>query len=134
MKLKYISLIVPAITVFVMSGCNLFSTTQEGPCEGSLTLENPIPDTTVAVGDTVAIDLTNPPVFKSTKNDISYSFSGLQGITRIRLNLVDNPNDNNKNSLLLIRGISKGDVRIELIALSECLENTTTINITVTAQ
>jgi hypothetical protein len=103
----------------------------EGPCEGTLVLTNPISDVTVAVGDTVYIDLANPPVFDSSKGRISYDINGILGITNIRLNLIDNPLDDNKNTLLLINGINKGVASIELNAFSGCLENKTTIHITI---
>lgn len=105
---------------------------ERGPCTGSLTLEDPIPDTTVAVGDTLFIDLANPPLFVSSEGRVSYSVNSIQGVTNIRANLIDNPNDGNKNTLFLIAGINQGESILELVANSDCLENNTTLNLTIT--
>jgi hypothetical protein len=45
---------------------------------------------------------------------------------------MENPNDNQRLSILLIIGESVGEAILELEANSGCLENQTTINITVT--
>ena len=118
--------------VLLVAGCNIFGTGQSGRCEGSLTLEHPIPDTTVAVGDTLFIDLANPPVFVSSKSEISYAFEVLTGLSHVDLNRMENPNDGGNFSLLLIIGEAKGEARAELQANSSCLENSLTFNIIVT--
>ncbi|MAO64411.1 MAG: hypothetical protein CL666_05380 [Balneola sp.] len=127
MKRTPLILLLLLATAVLLSNC-----TQSGPCEGSLILENPIPDTTVAVGDTLFIDLTNPPVFVSSEGRISYHFNGIQGATNIRLNLVDNPNDDDKNTLFLIYGLNQGESILELKASSSCLENSQLLKITIT--
>ncbi len=106
----------------------LANCTQSGPCTGSLTLENPIPDITVAVGDTVLIDLTNPPVFVSTEGRVSYSLDQLSGYIAISTSITYSLYG--ENPLLRIEGLDSGDAIIELRASSECLENHTTIKIT----
>ena len=57
-------------TLLIATAVLLSNCTADGPCEGSLTLENPIPDVTVAVGDTVFIDLADPPVFVSSEGRV----------------------------------------------------------------
>ena len=118
-----------ASVVFTLQNC-----TQSGPCEGSLTLENPIPDTTVAVGDTLFIDLTDPPVFVSSKGRVSYSFSVISGLRNIDLNRLANPNDGGDYTLFIIIGESVGEAIAELGAGSGCLENATTFNVNVNEQ
>lgn len=110
----------------------LYSCTQSGPCEGSLTLENPLTDTTVAVGDTLFIDLTDPPVFVSSEGRVSYSFEVLSGLTNVDLNRMANPNDEGNYTLFLIIGEAEGDAIAELRAKDGCLENSTTFNINIT--
>jgi hypothetical protein len=85
-------------TAVLLSNC-----TQSGPCEGSLTLENPLPDTTVAVGDTLFIDLTDPPVFVSSEGEVTYDYSIESGVTNSNMNLIGN-----KGSILTITGRAVG--------------------------
>lgn len=110
----------------------LISCTQSGPCEGSLILENPIPDTTVALGDTLFIDLTDPPVFVSSEGRVSYDSEVLTGLSHVDLNFISNLNDNGDFSLFLIIGESTGEAIAELKATDGCLENSLNFNITVT--
>jgi hypothetical protein len=119
-----------ATAALLLYGCLLGP--EREPCTGRLILENPIPDTTVAIGDTLFIDLATPPVFVSSEGRVSYSLNRIQGNTNIRVNLIDNPNDGNKNTLFLIAGINQGESIIELGANSGCLENSVTFNITTT--
>ncbi|SMO94190.1 hypothetical protein [Gracilimonas mengyeensis] len=118
-----------APVVLLLQNCS-----QSGPCKGSLTLENPIPDTTVAVGDTLFIDLTDPPVFVSSKGRVSYSFDVISGLRNIDLNRLANPNDRGDYTLFIIIGESVGEAIAELRAGSGCLENETTFNVNVKEQ
>lgn len=93
---------------------------------------NPIPDVTVAVGDTVHIDLANPPVFVSSGGRVSYDFGLQSGLLNVDLNRMPNPKDNGKYTLLLVIGERKGTAIAELRAISGCLENATFFNIIVT--
>lgn len=123
----------PLILFLLLATAVLLSTcTQSGPCEGSLTLENPIPDTTVAVGDTLFIDLTDPPVFVSLEGRVSYSFGVLSGLSNVDLNRMANPNDDGNYTLFLVIGEAEGEAIAELRAKNGCLENSLTFNITVT--
>jgi len=124
----------PILFALAIAGLLLYSCTRSGPCEGSLRLENPIPDTTVAVGDTLFIDLANPPVFVSSEGQISYIPSVMQGQMNVDVIQMENPNDNQRLSILLIIGESVGEAILELEANSACLENQTTFNVTVKAQ
>ena len=121
----------PLIPVFILVVFLAASCTSSGPCNGSLTLENPIPDTTVAVGDTLFVDLTDPPVFASSKGRISYSFGVLSGVSNVDLNRMANPNDEGDFTIFLVIGETEGEATAELRATSGCLENSTTFNITI---
>jgi len=127
--MKYLNIL--TLFALAIAGLLLYSCTRSGPCEGLLRLENPIPDTTVAVGDTLFIDLVNPPVFVSSEGNITFIPSIKRGSNHININKMENPNDNQRLSILLIIGESVGDAVLELQAASGCLENQTTINITV---
>jgi len=118
-----------ATAALLLYGCLLGP--EREPCTGRLILENPIPDTTVAVGDTLFIDLANPPTFVSTEGRVTYATSVLQGSGNVDTNIKSNSNDNGNFTLLLVSGESEGEGLIEIRAFSECLENQTTINITV---
>ena len=114
----------------LLYGC--FLGPEREPCTGRLIVENPIPDTTVAVGDTLFIDLAYPPAFVSSEGNITYIPSIKQGSNYVNINKMENPNDNQRLSILLIIGESFGDAILELGANSGCLENSTTFNVTVT--
>jgi hypothetical protein len=118
-----------AIAVFIIA--LLASCAMEGPCEGTLVLTNPISDVTVAVGDTVYIDLSNPPVFVSSKGRVSYFPEVLTGLSNVDVHYKANPNDQGNFTLLLVIGEAKGNASAKLSAVSNCLENSTTFNITV---
>lgn len=115
------------VCALILSTC-----TAEGPCTGSMRLVNPIPDVTVAVGDTVHIDLANPPVFVSTGGRISYLPTLQSGYLNVEVNRVVNPGDDGKLSILRIIGIVVGEAKVELHATSGCLENRIVMNISVT--
>lgn len=110
----------------------LTNCTQSGPCEGSLTLGNPLPDTTVAVGDTLFIDLASPPLFETSGEKITYDYEITLGTVNADLSIIENPNDENNYTLLLVMGITEGEAIAQLIAKDGCLENSLTFNITVT--
>ena len=117
-----------ATASLLLYGCILGP--ERGSCEGSLTLENPIPDTTVAVGDTLLIDLTNPPVFVSSKGRVSYSYSILTGIQNVDLSVIADPNDA-EGRLLIIVGETTGEAMVEILASSGCLENSQKLDINI---
>jgi hypothetical protein len=109
----------------------LASCSAEGPCKGTLVLTNPISDVTVAVGDTVFIDLSNPPVFVSSKGRVSYFYNIKAGVLDVNLNVRENPI--NENSLELeIVGRRVGVAIVELLASASCMENSYIFNITIT--
>ena len=115
------------ITVLLIATAVLLSNcTADGLCEGSLTLENPIPDVTLAVGDTLFIDLTNPPVFVSSEGRVSYDYSIVTGASNSNMNLIGNT-----GSTLTITGISDGESILELRAVSGCLENSQILTINI---
>lgn len=133
MLLKYPKipfLLAIATATLLLYGC--FLGPEREPCTGRLILENPISDTTVAVGDTLFIDLSNPPVFVSSEGRVSYDSQVLTGLSHVDLNFISNPNDDGYFSLFLIIGESVGKPTAELKAFSDCLENSTTFNITIT--
>jgi hypothetical protein len=113
----------------ILYGC--FLGPEREPCTGRLVLENPIPDTTVAVGDTLFIDLANPPVFVSTEGEITYSYSVITSGLYINPAIVANPDDNNNFTNLMIIGLKKGKATTELKAVDGCLENSIKFNTTV---
>lgn len=113
-----------------IAGLLLYSCTRSGPCEGALRLENPIPDTTVAVGDTLFIDLADPPVFVSSEGRVSYSYSILTGIQNVDLSVIADPNDA-EGRLLIIVGETIGEAMIEILASSGCLENSQKLNLNI---
>ena len=124
-------LVAIATGALLLYGCILGPEIKDEPCTGRLVLENPIPDTTVAVGDTLFIDLAEPPVFVSSEERISYLPSVKQRQKRVHVNLIPNSNNNERLTILTITGESVGKVMAELMASSGCLENSTTFNITV---
>lgn len=119
-----------ATAALLLYGCILGP--EREPCTGRLILENPIPDTTVAVGDTLFIDLANPPVFVSTEGTVTYSPNQRSGFLNINVNRIANPDDNDELTLLRIIGKEMGEAILQLEANSGCLENQTTITINVT--
>jgi hypothetical protein len=112
----------------------LLASCSEKPCEGTLVLTNPIPDVTVAVGDTVYIDLANPPVFVSSEGRVSYDYQVYIGTLNANLNMTKNASDNNNFTLLLVIGRSVGVAVAELLPNDGCLENKTTFNINIIGQ
>lgn len=127
------SLLAITTATLLLSGCILGPELKEEPCTELITVENPIPDTTVAVGDTLLIDLVKPPVFISSGGrSISYQTSVRQREKRVHVNLIPNSNDNERLTKLTIRGESVGKVMGELMASSGCRENSTTFNIAIT--
>jgi hypothetical protein len=122
--IRYISYI--TISVFLFLAC-----TQAGPCEGSLVLENPIPDTTVAVGDTLFIDLTDPPVFVSSEGEVTYFYSIVSGVSYVNPSIITEHNNGSKSDYLQIIGRVLGDSIVELQASSDCLENSQLLTINV---
>lgn len=109
----------------------LSSCTMEKLCEGSMVLTNTIADVTVAVGDTLFIDLANPPVFVSSKGEVTYSPWIRQGFTNINVNRIPNSEDGGDLSILVIIGRSVGEAVIELEVFSGCLENSLSFNINI---
>lgn len=83
------------------------------------------------MGDTLFIDLANPPVFVSSEGRISYLPVLQSGYLNVDVNKVANSEDNGRLSIHRIIGREVGDAVLALQASSECLENQTTINITV---
>lgn len=109
------------------------STTSCDPiCEGYLRVINPISDITMEVGDTLYIDLTNPPVFESSEATITYSYTYLSQLKNSYLD-IKSKNINGKSSLALeIIGFKIGNSLIRFNAQSaDCLENSTNFTITV---
>jgi hypothetical protein len=123
---KYLHIPTAIFFITLLASCAM-----EGPCEGTLVLTNSISDVTVAVGDTVYLDLANPPVFISSKGEVTYTFRELVTGGKTGLNRASNPNDDGKQTLLVISGRLAGTVVIELSATSGCLENYTLFNVTV---
>lgn len=122
-----------AAAALLLYGCILGPELKEEPCTDSLRVENPIPDTTVEVGDTLLIDLVNPPVFVSSEDRrMSYQTSVRQRQKRVHLNLISNSDENERFSNLTITGESAGKVMAEIMASSSCDGNSTTFNVTVT--
>lgn len=119
-----------AIVVFIIA--LLASCTMEGPssCEGFLTVIKSIPDITMAVGDTIYVDLTNPRIFKIQDNDIVYSFTPVTSINAY-IGIRVNPYDSNQLSLIEIIGRNSRESIYQINAASGCLENYTLLNITV---
>lgn len=104
----------------------------EGPCEGSLTVARTIPGITMALGDTVYVDLTNPRIFeRPPDNAISYSGTPLYGFEHVKVALIKNKNDNDHLSMFEITGRSIGEAQFLILAGAGCLENSTPLNITV---
>ena len=121
-----------ATATLLLYGC--FLGPEREQCTGRLILENAIPDTTVAVGDTLFIDLANPPVFVSSEGEVTYLFQALTNGTNIDLNRMENANDDGKFTLLIVIGLARGETRAEVTGKDGCLENSTTFDITITEQ
>ncbi len=118
-----------AIAVFIIA---ILASCGDESCEGSLTVINTIPDITMAVGDTVYVDLTNPRVFqKPPDNAIAYTVTLIYGFGLVRLTTLQNENDNGRSSYIRIIGKSLGEVKIQVEAGAGCLQNETTFKITV---
>lgn len=100
-------------------------------CEGYLRVINPIPDTTLVVGDTLFIDLTDPPVFKSSEDRIDYWYNVLDGNFYSDLSIYTGYNKEDKIDSLQIIGRSPGKSIVKLIGVSDCLENSTTFTVNV---
>lgn len=124
----------PVLLVSLMlSGC--YPSSREGRCEGEIRVKRTIPDTTLAVGDTIYIDLTDPRIFvKPPDNVISYSRIIIYGSDVVGVGRRDNPNDTTENpySLFKIYGQKKGEALIQIDASHGCLENNTRFKVTVT--
>lgn len=120
--------------VFTLLIITLIASCSEKPCEGTLVLTNPIPDVTVAVGDTVYIDLANPPVFVSSEGRVSYDYQVYIGTLNANLNMIKNVSDNNHLTILLVIGRFEGVAVAELLSKDGCLENKTTFNINIIGQ
>jgi hypothetical protein len=122
-----------ATAALFLYGCILGPELKEEPCTDLLTVENPIPDTNITVGDTLLVDLDNPPVFVSTANRrISYQTLVRQREKRVHLNLISNSNENERLAKLTIIGESAGKAMAEVKASSSCDGSSTTFNVTVT--
>jgi hypothetical protein len=118
-----------ALAIFIIA---LLASCGDDRCEGSLTVVNTIPDITVAVGDTVYVDLTNPRIFERPPNNaISYAVSQLSGFLLVQVLQMQNANDNERATLIRIIGKSSGDAKMLVEAGAGCLVNETTFNITV---
>ena len=113
----------PLLILTLAIGITSGSCTQEGLCEGNLIIENPIEDITMTVGDILILDLTNPPVFVCSEGGIVYDKSNLSGIGIIDVVEVQNPNDNERLSMLKITAFKEGEAIIVLSAYCDCLEN-----------
>jgi hypothetical protein len=129
---KILFLFAITTTVLFLYGCQQGSVNE--PCNERITLENAIPATTVAVGDTLFIDLTNPPMFVSSEGNVTYTSSIKQGSNLVNINILENTDDNQRLSILSIIGKSVGESVLELQADSGCIEDQTTIDITITGQ
>lgn len=120
------------ITIAIFIIALLASCTMEGPCEGSLTVVRTIPDITMAVGDTVYVDFTNPRIFeRPPDNAMRYRVIPIYGIEHVQMTILKNPNDDDRASLIYIKGRSAGEAKIRVEAGAGCLQNETTFNITV---
>ncbi len=120
-----------AVAIFIIA---LLASCGDDRCEGSLIVVNTIPDITMAVGDTVYIDLTTPRVFESPPNNaISYAVSPLSGfgIVQVLQMQNENENDNERATIIRIIGKSSGNAKVLVEAGTGCLVNETTFNITV---
>ena len=118
-----------AIAVFIIA---LLASCGDDRCEGSLTVVNTIPDITMAVGDTVYVDLTNPRIFERPPDDaIAYRITRLYGVEFVKFNILTNPNNNNRLSIIEIIGRSAGEAMQKVEAGAGCLQNETTFKITV---
>lgn len=117
-----------ALAIFIIA---ILASCSEDLCEGTLVLTNPISNVTLAVGDTVYIDLSNPPVFVSSKGIVSYDYTILAGVENVDLNIIARNNLGNYTSRLEIASRNTGGAIVNLHARSGCLENYTLLNITV---
>jgi hypothetical protein len=118
-----------ALAIFIIA---LLASCGDDRCEGSLTVVNTIPDITMAVGDTVYVDLTNPRIFeRPPDNAIAYGLDPIYGFGFVKISLIVNTNDNNRLSLVEIISLSPGESKRRVVAGAGCLENETTLNITV---
>lgn len=113
----------PLVILSLVVGITGWSCTQEGRCEGTLVVENPIEDITMSVGETLFIDLTNPPVFVNSEGPISYDTSIISNIEIVDVDRVKNPNDNGFLTMIKIIALEEGVAIIKLSASYGCLEN-----------
>ncbi|MBO6792654.1 MAG: hypothetical protein JJ895_01995 [Balneolaceae bacterium] len=120
----------PLLILSLAIGFTSGSCTRDGLCEGTLVVENPIEDITMTVGDILFLDLTNPPVFVCSEGGIVYDKSNLSGIGIIDVVEVQNPNENERLSMLKITALKEGEAIIVLSAYCDCLENQINFNVT----
>ena len=97
----------------------VYNCTADGPCEGYLRVVNPIPDTTVVVGDTLFIDLADPFVFESSKGNTSFLPAVTYGFRYLGVNAIYK----GEETILLVIGKEKGNGEITVFASDDCLEN-----------
>lgn len=75
MKMKFILVFVIVTTSLILTSCYFNS---PGGCKGVVKVVNPIPDTTMVVGQTIKIDLTaNPVVFQQTSDNGGITYNVL---------------------------------------------------------
>ncbi|MCR9133781.1 MAG: hypothetical protein NXI08_14470 [bacterium] len=121
----------PLLILSLVVGITGWSCTQEGRCEGTLVVENPIEDITMSVGETLFIDLTNPPVFVSSEGRVIYDISYLSVEGAVRIIFANNPNDNGHLSMIKLTALDKGEDFFQLSASHGCLENQLNFKVTV---
>ena len=86
------------------------------------------------MGDTLFIDLTDPPVFECSNENIGYSFGVNTGLSSVDMNRLLNPNDNGNYTLIIAVGLEKGTSILSINSFSDCLENSTTFTVNVIEQ
>lgn len=129
--MKHVAL--TAIVVALISTACIFPETN--PCTGFINIVGTIPDTTVVIGDTLYIDLTDPPLFQDSQGrPVSFNLPTKlgTGTLHVKVHLVPNPDDEDKRSLLEIVGLSTGENLYQIQGVSaSCSEKNIELKITV---
>lgn len=121
MKMKLVLVLVIVTTSLILTSCyfNL-----PGGCKGVVKVENPIPDTTMVVGQIIKINLiANPAVFQQTSDNGGFSYNVLNQNDSIVLPSLGNKTNN--TLILQARGIGIDTLIIQAKDVCDSFANTT---------
>ena len=114
----------------LIAGC--YGLNREDECEGYLRVVNPLPDTTMAVGDTLKLNINKLNVFEvSGDRDLGYTVQSIYGSDVVLFYGIKNPSDDNRVTLFILVAQKEGEALKDLVATSGCLENKDRFKVTV---